>query len=34
MLDMDGHVCITDFGLSKIVANPTDLNYSVCGTIE
>lgn len=34
MLDSNGHVHITDFGLSKIVADPNELNYSICGTFE
>ena len=34
MLDLSGHVKITDFGLSKIVADPNQLNYSICGTFE
>jgi len=32
LLTLDGHVQLTDFGLSKRVQNIKDLNYSRCGT--
>ena len=34
LLDIDGHIMITDFGLAKSVENLIDLNYSVCGTLQ
>lgn len=35
LLDSDGHIVLTDFGLSKeFVTNETDRTYSFCGTIE
>ncbi|KAM5272581.1 ribosomal protein S6 kinase alpha-5 isoform 3-T3 [Ctenodactylus gundi] len=35
LLDSDGHVVLTDFGLSKeFVADETERAYSFCGTIE
>ena len=32
MLDSDGHIAVTDFGLSK--ENLEDKAYSFCGTVE
>lgn len=32
LLDADGHIALTDFGLSKLP--PTDKAYSFCGTVE
>ena len=34
LLDIDGHIRIADFGLSKKVKHLSDLNSSVCGTHE
>lgn len=34
MLDLDGHIRITDFGLCKKMKNCIDMNYSYCGTPE
>ena len=34
LLDIDGHILITDFGLAKKVSTLTDLNYSQCGTLQ
>uniref|UniRef100_H2ZD55 Ribosomal protein S6 kinase n=1 Tax=Ciona savignyi TaxID=51511 RepID=H2ZD55_CIOSA len=34
LLDSDGHVVLTDFGLSKEFINEGDRAYSFCGTIE
>lgn len=34
MLDKDGHIKITDFGLSKVCHNGTQMTYSMCGTPE
>lgn len=32
LLDQDGHIALTDFGLSKLPMN--DKAYSFCGTVE
>jgi p90 ribosomal S6 kinase len=32
LLDVDGHIAVTDFGLSK--ENLEDKAYSFCGTVE
>jgi len=32
LLDKDGHVCLTDFGLSKELSSLTDTTTTVCGT--
>ncbi|XP_046977897.1 ribosomal protein S6 kinase 2 beta [Vanessa cardui] len=32
LLDADGHIALTDFGLSKLP--PSDKTYSFCGTVE
>ena len=34
LLDQDGHVIITDFGLSKMGDNSTDMATTICGTPE
>nr|CAB3265767.1 ribosomal protein S6 kinase alpha-5 [Phallusia mammillata] len=34
LLDSDGHIVLTDFGLSKEFLNDDDRAYSFCGTIE
>jgi serine/threonine protein kinase len=34
LLDQEGHIKITDFGLSKVCASEKQLTYSVCGTPE
>ena len=34
LLDHDGHVKLTDFGLSKVALNDEDKTNTVCGTIE
>jgi hypothetical protein len=34
LLDGDGHVKLTDFGLSKVLAGPTELTRTFCGTPE
>ena len=34
LLDSDGHIRITDFGLSKQGVKQTDLTHSFCGTPE
>lgn len=33
LLDQDGHVLLTDFGLSKVALNE-EKAHTVCGTIE
>ena len=32
LLDKDGHIKITDFGLSKVLFTDKQMTYSVCGT--
>ena len=34
MLDADGHIKITDFGLSKMMYSSNQKTYSLCGTPE
>ena len=35
LLDYDGHIALTDFGLSKeAVFKDEDRTYSFCGTVE
>ena len=35
LLDADGHISLTDFGLSKQpLEEPTPKTYSFCGTVE
>jgi serine/threonine protein kinase len=34
ILDSDGHVKLTDFGLSKIKFREKEISYSFCGTPE
>lgn len=34
LLDNDGHIRITDFGLSKVLYSTNQLTYSLCGTPE
>lgn len=34
LLDADGHLLLTDFGLSKVSADPTDTCNSILGTVE
>ena len=34
MLDVDGHIALTDFGLSKESPEGSDKAYSFCGTVE
>lgn len=34
LLDEEGHIKLTDFGLSKINQNQDDVAYSFCGTPE
>jgi serine/threonine protein kinase len=34
LLDYDGHIKLTDFGLSKLNFGPSDLSYSFCGSPE
>lgn len=34
LLDADGHIVITDFGLSKELSAEVHRAYSFCGTIE
>jgi len=32
LMDRDGHIKITDFGLSKILVEPNDKTFTLCGT--
>ena len=34
LLDSEGHLRISDFGLSKILENPRDKAYTLCGTLK
>lgn len=34
LLDRDGYVKLTDFGLSKVSLNDADRAHTVCGTVE
>ena len=34
LLDLDGHIHLTDFGLAKKVSGLGELNYSQCGTLQ
>lgn len=34
ILDSDGHLKLTDFGLSKLAVKEGDLTYTFCGTPE
>jgi serine/threonine protein kinase len=34
MLDSEGHIKLTDFGLSKIIADDDGIAFSLCGTPE
>lgn len=34
LLDNEGHIKLTDFGLSKIVDDPNGMTYTFCGTPE
>jgi protein kinase A len=34
LLDKDGHICLTDFGLSKIISVDTALMHTSCGSPE
>lgn len=34
MVDIDGHLHLTDYGLCKIVKDKRDLNYTFCGSPE
>jgi len=34
LLDIDGHICITDFGMSKILENSNRTTNSFVGTAE
>ena len=34
LLDSEGHIRISDFGLSKILENPKDKAYTLCGTLK
>lgn len=33
-IDLDGHIKLADFGLSKIQDEPTGLNETYCGSAE
>ena len=34
LLDQEGHIKLTDFGLSKVCLTEREVTYSVCGTPE
>ena len=34
LIDYQGHIKLTDFGLSKIVQSREEKNYTICGTIQ
>lgn len=34
LLDQDGHIKVTDFGLSKVCCSDKQVTYSICGTPE
>lgn len=34
LLDTEGHIKLTDFGLSKVLARPSDTTRTFCGTPE
>lgn len=34
LLDSEGHLRISDFGLSKLLENPKDKAYTLCGTLK
>ena len=34
LLDSEGHIKLTDFGLSKIRADENEMTYTICGTPE
>jgi len=34
LLDAQGHIKLTDFGLSKVCVSDRQVTYSVCGTPE
>jgi serine/threonine protein kinase len=34
LIDQEGHIKLTDFGLSKVAPNNEDLTFTVCGTPE
>jgi serine/threonine protein kinase len=34
LLDSEGHIKLTDFGLSKIRSDENEMTYTICGTPE
>ena len=34
LMDSEGHVKLSDFGLSKLLENPKDKAYTLCGTLQ
>ena len=34
LLDSEGHIKLTDFGLSKIRVDENEMTYTICGTPE
>lgn len=34
LMDEDGYICLTDFGLAKIISEENKMAYSFCGTPE
>ena len=34
LMDTEGHIKISDFGLAKILSNPKDKAYTLCGTLQ